>query len=322
MSIGGQRGADPIGRSGRWGVMDVFSGLPFLPISAVGGDEIFDEIVQDVLYRFHVFTTVGSSQAFEVLSLGDSNGLVNLAVVGGGGGGGNIDLRYGGGGAGGVAHNFGVLGFPVTVGSVSVTVGAGGVGQNDGQSSLFGSILARGGGQGGLASSGANDGGSGGGGGSQTVRGFATQPNTNSSPFLDLGNDGGVDGSAGGGGNQAGAGGGGAVSAGTASSVGGPCGDGGNGVDLSVFVTTSLGENGFFAGGGGGSGANIPRRAGIGGVGGGGDGARGTSTSDFAENGIPGTGGGAGGAPWSGAGYQSTVGGSGIVIVRYPLVPV
>ena len=57
----------PVPGFGRWSVMDVYRGLTgFVPIFATGGNTVTNEIIDDILYRIHVFTTVGSSQAFEV----------------------------------------------------------------------------------------------------------------------------------------------------------------------------------------------------------------------------------------------------------------
>ena len=79
---------------------------------------------------------------------------------------------------------------------------------------------------------------------------------------------------------------------------------GGDGLDMSAYFTTSFGENGYFAGGGGAFARNdnIPR---AGGLGGGGDGA---------SSGTANTGGGGGGRD---AGVSSGAGGSGIVLIRY-----
>ena len=233
-----------------------------------------------------------------------------LVVAGGGAGGSN----GGGGGAGGLLT---AAGFSVTSGTAyTVTVGAGGVGQNynnrasitAGSSSVFGSISTTGGGQGGTeginwgngTAAGAS-GGSGGGGGYNTSvtlggSGTAGQGNaggTNANPSA----------------NQFG-GGGGAGSVGVNAINGTLCGPGGTGV-----CSTITGARVFYAGGGGGGTAATgdSDKVGIGGGGGGGDGGFLTGFSGRAN-----TGGGGGGSQASSAITGS--GGSGIVIIRYPQV--
>ena len=71
--LGGIRGAEPSLPSGRWSVSDVFAGrYGFVPIGATGGT-IQDVTINDLEYRVHIFTTVGSSQAFEVHSVGTTD---------------------------------------------------------------------------------------------------------------------------------------------------------------------------------------------------------------------------------------------------------
>lgn len=231
-----------------------------------------------------------------------------LVVAGGGGGGGN---GGGGGGAGGLTYNSAY----VINSSISVTVGAGGaVHPNDatnptrGGDSVFGIITTVGGGGGSSRDNGGQGatGGSGGGGaGTSSPRylgGIATpagQGNNggNGSPLPDLG----VNATGGGGG---GAGGAGAAGANQAS------GSGGAGVQYPIFANIAGSPTGWFAGGGGG-GKVVNGTNGTGGSGGGGAGGGVAGTAN--------TGGGGGGGGSGGAG--PSVGGSGIVLVRYPYDP-
>ena len=108
----------------------------FRPIQATGG--VVSEItVAGVRYRLHSFLAMGT-HSFVVLDPG-SEGLINYLVVGGGGGGGAA--HAGGGGGGGVVMATAV---PISVGSHSLVVGAGGIGPygtmqagSDGQVSSF-----------------------------------------------------------------------------------------------------------------------------------------------------------------------------------------
>jgi hypothetical protein len=210
-------------------------------------------------------------------------------VVGGGGSGGNY--FGGGGGAGG----FVLSSFALTPGIYNVLVGQGGTtggtgAGSDGVSSSFSNIVAFGGGGGGgeFANSGRN-GGSGGGSRLST-------PGTGSQ---NQGNSGGN----GGPGQQGGGGGGAGTSGGT--SVGGVTAAGGAGLPSSISGVLT-----YYAGGGGG-GINGSVPGGVGGIGGGGNGG---NTSIAPQSGQPNTGGGSGGA----SALNTTSGGSGIVIIRYP----
>ena len=294
------------------GTDEWFDGDGFEPLGTE--EEPFTGTIRTMVPEQEVFTDVGTAEWTVPTGVTE----VHVLVVGGGGGGGDLDSHYGGGGAGGVAHNFGQDAYPVTPGeTIDVTVGAGGVEREDGDDSLFGDILAHGGGIGG---SHGNDGGSGGGmggsgAGSNPPGGEATQPGTNPDPFIDLGSDGGTDYSSSGGGDQAGGGGGGATERGGDSEDQGPSGDGGDGVDLSAYLGTDLGEDGWFAGGGGGSGAET--HGADGGMGGGGDGSSGSDGGP--EDAMPNTGGGGGGTAWDGDYLPGGNGGSGIVVVEYEL---
>jgi len=244
---------------------------------------------------------------------------VNVLVVAGGGAG--HDNNSGGGGAGGLIYR---AGFPVSPGgSVPVTVGPGGVGNNaNGSNSTFGSLTAIGGGGGTQWAQGlpGNSGGSGGGGSgnptgtSRAQGGSATQPGQpGDSGTYGFGNPGGagahVASGDGGGGGGGGAGGAGGVAPHPGSQ---PWGNGGNGgVGRQYDIS---GSNVYYAGGGGGGAGGSPAgniTLAPGGQGGGGTG----GAAAYPAGGSPATfyGGGGGGGDNSapGSGYQ------GVVIVRY-----
>ena len=231
-----------------------------------------------------------------------------VLVVAGGGGGGNGADRYnngGGGGGGGVIYN---PNYSISVGAKTVTVAASVAANTKGNNSVFGSIIATGGGRGGggLGAYGDNgsvggDGGSGGGGSAlNNLAGGLAYPTGQ-----------GYNGSSGciGTSNNAGGGGGGAGQAGIV--CGTSPGQGGNGISNSISGAAVVY-------GGGGSGGNdsavIP-----GGSGGGGSGAYYPDIAFKAGNGSLNTGGGGGGGasrltPMTMPGGN---GGSGIVIVSY-----
>ena len=217
---------------------------------------------------------------------------VEVLVVAGGGGGG---VCYGGGGGGG-----GVLysnQYPVTPGSgISVSIGNGGTNRvnvvgdgGQGQNSVFGNMTAIGGGYGGGNCG--NAGGSGGSGGGGSGTGSARV--SGGSGTLGQGFEGETSIAAGGGG------GGGAGSNGYQRS-------GGDGLPFSISGSVQ-----YYGGGGTGGGPlDLPGGAGGGGMGG-------TAVASGRADGRANTGGGGGGSIISGSGV-SGVGGSGIVIVRYP----
>ena len=282
-------------------------------------------------YRIHTFTTSGEFTVTE-------NMTVDILVVAGGGSGGNYSTTNanGGGGGGGVLYS---VGYALTPGVYPVTVGAGGSsvygnGQGngwgvDGGKSVFGTLVAIGGGGGGATGyGGGRPGGSGGGASSSGGAGASTQG----------GGGGGTTayGNAGGSTTQSwtGAGGGGAGSAGISGNVCSNCapsGNGGAGIANSISGITR-----YYAGGGGGGG-NSSERAGDG-YDGGGRGFGSTTYYGYTTytgeinattrgsgnlNAIQNTGGGGGGGSyWSASGYWSAgsgAGGSGIVIIRYPI---
>jgi hypothetical protein len=234
---------------------------------------------------------------------------VEYLVVAGGGGSG---IFAGGGGAGGLLSNTTsiTLGTPYTV-----TVGAGGSGSSgtvdstpvwgsNGANSVFGGIVASGGGGGASRQSGysglaGRDGGSGGG----------ASPADNNSQ---LGGNA-IPGQGTKGGDQVsvgwGGGGGGGAGAAGGNGSGNAAGNGGIGIESSISGTAT-----YYAGGGGAStySGGVPP-AGTGGLGGGGNG---TKVDNAAGgSGTTNTGGGGGGGGYStGTGGS---GGSGIVIIRY-----
>jgi hypothetical protein len=268
----------------------------------------------------------------------------DILVVGGGGGGG----RFGGGGGGG-----GVLfsaNLKINAGSsVIVKVGDGGVGSTvlntavNGVNGYNSSIIintieyiALGGGGGGSRDGGpnytarnGNNGGSGGGGshgdtGTQSFGGISNKNNYVN--FQSFGNNGGrgklgLSGSP----QFAHGGGGGAGSVGSDFSPTTGGGNGGQGKDFLSYFGTSVGHNGYFAGGGGGhtylnAGNRGYGNGGAGLYGGGGSGGYDGTLEYSADNGLINTGGGGGGGKHDGttSGSESGgKGGSGYVIIRY-----
>jgi len=273
-------------------------------------------------YKVHTFLSSGSFVA-------DSAGPVDILVVGGGGGTGAGEYHNGGAGAGGVLH---ATNYTIPLGTYTITVGAGGAGGTQqkagggntnpapynnggdddpgmhGNPSSFGTIaIALGGGYGGTYDN--TNGGHGGSGGGAPGQGNSTNNNYGNSiqtaptGFTAYGNRGGgkpntTSYSSGGGGG-----------AGEVGNTNGDC-DGGDGRQFDIRNGTNV----YYAGGGGGS-EDSANLAGAGGAGGGGDGAN----DHTAQNGTANTGGGAGGGERDGSGPSTngTIGGSGIVIVRY-----
>lgn len=310
--------------------------LQFVPLQARGGDNTFEMVdqgnnvvtendlgVNETLedyegtkYRVHEFTSTGS-QKFEITNIGDSDGTIEALLVGGGGGGGfSGGEAGGGGGAGGLLYETNIS---VSEQSYTVTVGDGGSGltnddvptaENGADSTAFGLKAIGGGGGARYNQDGANGGSGGGAADAPSVTGgSALQPSTN-----------GGSGEPGGDSNDhahGGAGGGGANQAGGNAYGGGTSGDGGNGKYFGDIFGENVGENGDFAGGGAGGGrANSDSpNPGVGGSGGGGDG--GDPDGSSADNGQPNTGGGGGGGDSSS--QSGADGGSGIVLIRYPI---
>lgn len=258
-------------------------------------------------YRIHTFTSSGNL-VLNTLSASGTSTIEYLIVAGGGGGGGaqHNTTGGGGGGAGGMLEGS----YNAALGSIAITVGAGGAGQTGssgargpGADSVIyaasGTLTALGGGDGGSYANIANSGGSGGGGGGHWN-----------------GNSQGGSGTAGQGNN-----GGGSQPWGTAYSMGGGGGAGAVGGDAVGLVTGGDGGIGKissisgtivrYAGGGGGGGNTS---GGSGGDGGGGDGAQ---AGYNGTSGSANTGGGGGGAMTTTVTQTGGNGGSGIVIVRY-----
>jgi hypothetical protein len=258
-------------------------------------------------YRIHTFTTVGSSTFTP-----DATGNVEYLIVAGGGSGGS-DFG-GGGGAGGLLYS---SSYSVSPSAYAITVGNGGAAINanrtgpKGTNSSIGSIVAFGGGGGGCQGEytpGSQlDGGSGGDAShntSQVGQGVAGQGYPSGDAF-----------------NQgppyAEGGGGGAGEKGLTPSNASTSVRGGNGLQYSIS-----GTNTYYAGGGGGGGGgpsyNANTTNAIGGLGGGGRG--GPTANSNGVAGSPNTGGGGGGAhTYQNSTYYSGAGGSGIVIIRYPI---
>lgn len=318
---------------------------PWHPVDASGGVES-TITVGSIVYKLHVFYNIGS----DTLVINDSgtDGTVEYLVVAGGGGGG-MDMGGGGGGGGVLMGRHTV----VSGSSMAVTVGSGGLGgpggsqkRSDGGStqpgshqftisatnggnSVFGSYTAIGGGYGGssyfdytpnlgIGSSGGSGGGTSGysnGGVKAGQAGTAGQGHS--------GGQGGGQYYSGGGGGAGGPG----ISS-TAQPHGGP-----------GVINDILGTSYYWAGGGGGSSYSLAT-GGNGGNGGGGGGAVGTTTGGGSALNVGGpglggsgnsqtntrggsagvnTGGGGGGGSHYNATNSGGEGGSGIVVVRYPI---
>ena len=264
-----------------------------------------------IQYRVHSFTTVGSS-SFNVSDAGTDGRVDYLVVAGGGGGGKNAGA---GGGAGGYRSN--VLGelsggnsspepsYSVSSQNYSIVIGAGGIGGNisdcstfggNGQSSSVFGIISLGGGSG--VNSGGSNGNSGGSGGG--TANCETGNRIGGSGVSGQGFKGG-DGTIPGGYSRTGGGGGGAGGTGQNSVSSTQAGAGGSGLGSRITGTLI-----YYAGGGGGG--VHSGNDGIGGIGGGGNGG--------SQAGVNGTGGGGGAGRSPNDGAQ---GGSGIIIIRYPL---
>lgn len=240
-------------------------------------------------YTYHTFTSTSTLVVNQNISC-------DILIVAGGGGTGWTH-QGGGGGAGGLLQ---ASMYTIVPGNYSVSIGAGGSGsltsgqetQSNGSNSSLGSIIAIGGGRGGSESVARNNGGSGGG-GSHAINyggGSANQPSYSGFSAYAYAGGGGTTSdnfAAGGGGGAGGAGG---------------SNGGSGGVGRQVFGN-------YYAGGGAPSNRTSTVRSG--GLGGGGN----TATS-----GSPNTGGGGGAASFSfSAPKLGGAGGSGIVIIRYPI---
>jgi hypothetical protein len=281
---------------------------PVIAPKASGGNIV----ANDGTYWYHAFLSTAAFVPNQALTCD------YLVVAGGGSGSGGNGM--GGGGAGGLRSTVtttgggGSLESAIAVAantSYTVTVGAGGASAipesqgYSGSNSAFSTITATGGGAGGYygnASTGGSGGGSsrGGNAGSGTTnQGYAGGGSANSGNY-----------------GTGGGGGAGAVGGTGTTSVNG---NGGNGVTITALATPTLtGVSGAYAGGGGGGvtydgsfkGGNTS-----GGTGGGGGSNTTTATAGTINTGSGGGGGGGSG----GNAYPSGAGGSGIVIIRYPI---
>lgn len=248
-------------------------------------------------YVYHTFTASGS------FTVSEPGSVEYLVVAGGGAGGNSLYSGGGGGGAGGLLSGA----ISVSAQTYAVTVGAGGAGAtpNGGSgnnSSIAAAVVSTGGGGGGggNANAGASGGSGGGGAGSQSgAAGGSGTPGQGNAGGSGIGSSSDPNPIAGGGGGGAAA-----VGANAAGTSGG---NGGNG--LSVW--------GSAYGGGGGGGKRLSGTAGTGGSGGGGAGNAGGGNGTAGTANTGGGGGGAGGS--DGVTRVGAAGGSGIVIIRYPV---
>lgn len=271
--------------------------------SGTGGDNTSTVTDNDIQYRVHTFTSAGNFTPVGSM-------MVDVLVVGGGGAGGTG--AGGGGGGGGVLYT---TGYALSGAIVAVSVGAGGVatistataGASGGNSS-FGNLTALGGGGGG--SSGATAGGAGGNGGG-AAGGDAGGRGTGT---VGQGNSGGGGSGTGVESYHAGGGGGGSGVPGSNATQTSPAIAGAGGAGIASAIS---GIMTYYGGGGGGGAAATAAAAGVGGAGGGGAGSRGAVN---ATNAAANTGGGGGGSGYSGTtNAMPGHGGSGIVMIRYPI---
>ena len=262
-----------------------------------------DIIKTDGTYWYHAFTGSG-------IFTPQLNMTADVLVVAGGGGGGFE--RGGGGGAGGLQA---FTSQALTSGSsYTCLVGAGGAGGTgygtgmaNGGDSRFGSLaFVKGGGYGG---SGGNVGTSvGNAGGSSGGSGYYNQVST--AALGSQGNAGGASstsGAAGGGGGGAGA-----VGAKAVAPAGGAGGVGVNTYSSWASITGTGANSGYYAGGGAGGNDNSGTTSG--GLGGGG-----STTASGATAGVAGSGGGGAAGSFGLSIYNGAAGGSGVVIIRYPV---
>jgi hypothetical protein len=318
--------------------------LGFSPIIAQGGAESTITF-NNTQYKLHVFSSVGS-HTFRVIDSGTIEKVEVLVVAGGGGGG--MDMGGGGGGGGVISSSYLIKSGE----NISLSVGAGGLGGpggserrsdntgpnpgahqftisgTNGSNSTFGNLTAIGGGYGGSSyfdytpNSGLGAVGGCGGGTSGYSNGTTKAGREGTAGQGFRGGQGG--------GQYYSGGGGGAAQPGVDSTA---TPNGGHGV-----LNNILGSNLYWGGGGGGSAYSVSP-GGNGGLGGGGGGAVGSTTGGSGYNqGQPGgggvtnaqtntrggnggtnTGGGGGGGSHYNVSNSGGDGGSGIVIVRYPI---
>lgn len=267
-------------------------------------------VANDGTYWYHAFTTSGTFTPQTPLTC-------SALVVGGGGGNGGY---AGGGGAGGLVYS---AINSLTITNYAVTIGAGGAARtaseaglgNSGSNTTFNSLTAGGGGGGGSdtninGANGAATNGSGGGGGYGSYGGTGNGTG---------GNGGAGNGAPGGTVANYSSGGGGGAGANGANATAQNGGNGGAGLNTysSWATATTTGVSGYYAGGGGG--ANGNGASGVGGTGGAGGGGNGHKwNTGGSTSGVANTGGGGGGNSQLSYGVGGA-GGSGIVIIRYPM---
>lgn len=268
--------------------------LGILNAQATGGLVVEGGTVTEVGgFIYHTFT----SSATLTVSGGDLENADILIVAGGGGGAEaslNNDDAAGGGGAGGYRA---LASQTISEGSYTVTVGAGGAVDTNGSDTSLGALgTVVGGGRGGPFFSQGIFGGSGGGAGADGGSGGGSTAD---------GNNGGA------GGDNASGGGGGAGAAGTSGTS--QAGDGGDG---SQWL-----DGNYYAGGGGGGGGKSGYGFATGGLGGGGRGAYTIDQTTPTAGEVNTGGGGGGGARRDNLFFNEPgkPGGSGIVIVRFPV---
>jgi hypothetical protein len=144
-----------------------------------------DSVTKSNNYQIHQFTTTGGS-TFTVAQ----SGKCDILIVGGGGAGGKSDnyTPGGGGGGGKVIH---LENYNLSTGTYSITVGAGGIGgaltPSNGDNSSFSTMIALGGGAGGVGNGQVSqNGGSGGGGSRNMIGATATAPSPSLVPNYTL----------------------------------------------------------------------------------------------------------------------------------------
>ena len=275
-----------------------------VPANITGGTET-EVTIDGIVYKVHTFTSNGTLVVTPTILVDSPTIAAEYLAVGGGGNGG---VNEGGGGGGG----------QVLTGSINlvyrtytITVGTGrpyGSATTAGRSRIAigssGIVNANAGGAGGASGNNGDAGASGGGGGSTNT---AT---TGGTPLFGGNNGGGSTfvPSGGGGGGWNGAG----QAAYFVAPSSNYAGNGGDGILINFNGTPTY----YGPGGGGGRGATSMVGYGLGGLGGGGNGA--TRLVEATEP-TPNRGAGGGGGSDSDLGYGATPGGTGIVMIRYPL---
>ena len=339
--------------TGSGGGGNAYTQDPDLPAGSGGSGIVIIKYIAEILpkiytgpdgitYIIETYEYLGSGNQTSYTKTFSQNTLCDILLVAGGGGGGQQNA--GGGGAGGLVlvQNLQVNGsFTINVGkggNGGISQSRGSIGNNSTFTKSDNSVIITANGGGGGGSTGisgqgdgllATNGGSGGGGGFIYANGTQTQKSQSqigvSAPAII--NQFGEDGGHGGGSSSSfpGGGGGGAGGVGSTSSSNTAGQNGGPGIDrVGTFIfnkafSSSIGDNGWFAGGGGSGGDGASEGYGNGGnglFGGGGNG----DGIGRGIHGINGTGGG-GGAVRDPGSMLGGNGGSGIVIIRYKLDP-